>query len=156
MSKTKKEDYEQRAEQLVAPLVTANGCSIYDVEYVKEAGTYYLRVFIDKPDGVSIDDCETISRLFNEILDKEDFIEDAYIMEVSSPGLGRQLKKDRHFANSIGEEVEIKLFKAFNGSKIYVGILEEFSKENLTITNESGEVIIPRDNISNVRLTFDF
>ncbi len=154
---SKKEEYELKTEALVMPLLEENDFTLYDVEYVKEAGTYYLRIYIDKEQGITIDDCEIISRAFNEILDREDYIPDAYIMEVSSPGLGRQLKKDRHFENSIGEEVEAKLFKPFNGSKSYTGILDSFDKDTFTLETAEGEMItLERSNVSYVRLTFDF
>ena len=103
----KKDNYELRAEELLKPIAAANGCEIYDVEYVKEGSDWYLRAYIDKEGGVSINDCEAVSRAFSDRLDEEDFISDAYILEVSSPGLGRTLKKDRHFEKSIGEEVEL-------------------------------------------------
>ena len=94
---SKREIYEAKAEELVLPLVEANNFELVDVEYVKEAGTWYLRIYIDKEGGININDCELVSRAFSEILDKEDPIEDAYILEVSSPGLGRPLKKDKDF-----------------------------------------------------------
>ena len=94
------------------PIAAENGCEIYDVEYVKEGGTWYLRAYIDKPEGVSIIDCENVSRAMSQQLDAQDFIPDAYTLEVSSPGLGRALKKDRHLQNSLGEEVEVKTYKA--------------------------------------------
>ena len=105
----KKDFYEERAEALLAPIVAANGCGIYDVEYVKEGSDWYLRgLYLTSRRGVSIVDCENVSRAFSDKLDQEDFIPDAYILEVSSPGLGRALRKDRHLEKSLGEEVEIK------------------------------------------------
>ena len=104
-----KKNYEERTEALLEPIVAAAGVSVYDVEYVKEGGEWYLRAYIDKPEGVNINDCETVSRALSDRLDEEDFIEDAYILEVSSPGLGRTLKKDKHLEKSIGQEVELKL-----------------------------------------------
>ena len=106
---SKREDYESRTEELLAPIAEVNQVEIYDVEYVKEGSDYYLRAYIDKPEGVNILDCENVSRALSEALDKADFIPDAYILEVSSPGLGRTLKKDKHLQKSIGEEVEIDL-----------------------------------------------
>ncbi|HBY71983.1 MAG TPA: ribosome maturation factor RimP, partial [Lachnospiraceae bacterium] len=105
----KREDYEKKTEKLLEPILTANHFELYDVEYVKEGSNWYLRAYIDKEGGITIDDCELVSRALSDLLDKEDFIADPYILEVSSPGLGWQLKKDKHFENSIGEEVEIKL-----------------------------------------------
>ena len=154
---SKKESYEAKAEELIMPILQACGFSLYDMEYVKEAGSMYLRAYIDKPGGITIDDCEKVSRAFSDRLDAEDFIEEAYIMEVSSPGLGRRLTKDRHFANSIGEEVEVKLFKALEGSKEYVGILDAFDKDNIVLKLAEDEMLtIPRNGIANVRLTIDF
>ena len=91
----KKETYEQKAEQLLIPIVDAHGFELVDVEYVKEGSNFYLRAYIDKPGGITVDDCETVSRAFSDKLDETDFIEEAYIMEVSSPGLGRPLKKEK-------------------------------------------------------------
>ena len=154
---SKKEDYESRAEALILPILEENGFSLYDSEFVKEAGSYYLRIYIDKPGGITIDDCELVSRAFNTKLDEEDFIEEAYIMEISSPGLGRQLKKDRHFEKSLGEEVDVKLFKKGDYGKEFTGILESYDKENVSIRLESGEVaLIKRSEISSIRLSFSF
>lgn len=114
---TKREEYEQRAEQLLMPVIQANDFELVDVEYVKEAGTRYLRAYIDKEGGITIDDCELVSRAFGERLDAEDFIEESYVLEVSSPGLGRPLKKEKDFARSIGKDVEVKLFKPLSKEK---------------------------------------
>ena len=102
---SKKETYEQKAEALITPIVERHGFELVDVEYVKEGGNFYLRAYIDKPGGITVDDCETVSREFSDKLDEEDFIDEAYIMEVSSPGLGRPLKKEKDFKRSMGEEV---------------------------------------------------
>ncbi len=101
---TKRETYEAKTEELLQPLVDAHGFELVDVEYVKEGGNWYLRAYIDKPGGIAVDDCEVISRALSDKLDEEDYIEDSYILEVSSPGLGRPLKKDKDFQRSIGEE----------------------------------------------------
>lgn len=158
MSKAK--DYETKTEELAAPHAAALGLSIYDVEYVKEGHDYYLRIYIDKPGGVDISDCEKLSGYMNPILDEEDFIDDAYIFEVSSPGLGRTLKKDRHLAASIGESVEGKLFKAESGSKEFSGVLKAFDKDTITIETPDGEGlslrVYDRKNIANLRLSLDF
>ena len=100
-----RDQYEQKAEAIAEPIVSSFGFELVDVEYVKEAGTWYLRLYIDKEGGITIDDCEAVSRLFSDKLDEEDFIDDAYVMEVSSPGLGRPLKKEKDFKRSIGKEV---------------------------------------------------
>ena len=109
---SKREEYESKTEALVMPLVEQNNFELVDVEYVKEGSNWYLRVYIDKENGINVDDCELISRALSDLLDEYDFIDDAYILEVSSPGLGRPLKKDKDFERSLMEEVEIKLYKA--------------------------------------------
>lgn len=160
----KKDSYEERAEALLAPIVAANGCGIYDVEYVKEGSDWYLRAYIDKPEGVGIVDCENVSRAFSEKLDEEDFIPDAYILEVSSPGLGRALKKDRHLERSLGEEVEVKTYKPIGRQKEFIGILKAFDKDTVTIEietkteNHSGtkDMVFARSDIAIIRLTLDF
>ena len=152
---SKKEDIEAKAEALVKPITDAAGLTIYDVDYVKEGGTYYLRVYIDKPGGVTIDDCENVSRAFNIKLDEEDFIEEAYIMEISSPGLGRRLTKDRHLENSLGEEVELKLFEAKDGCKEFEGVLKAFDKDSVTVTVDGEDLSFERSALAIVRLKLD-
>ncbi len=153
----KHEDYEQRTEKLLTPVLDANQFELYDVEYVKEGGNWFLRAYIDKEGGITVDDCELVSRALSDLLDKADFIPDAYILEVSSPGLGRQLKRDRHFERSIGEEVEIKLYKPLNKRKEWIGILKAFDAEKLTLELEDGSLLeLRRADIAMVRLTFDF
>ena len=114
---TKKESYESRVEAYLLPLMEENNFELVDVEYVKEAGTWYLRAYIDKEGGIAVDDCEVISRKLSDWLDKEDFIDDSYILEVSSPGLGRPLKKEKDFKRSLGEAVDIKLYRAIERKK---------------------------------------
>ena len=149
---SRREDYEARTEGLLAPVAEANGVSIYDVEYVKEGSDYYLRAYIDKPGGVNIQDCENVSRALSDILDREDFIPDAYILEVSSPGLGRTLKKDRHLQASLGEEVEIKLYKPIEKCKEFAGVLEGFDDETLTVREGDTPRTFKRPDIALVRL----
>lgn len=149
---SRREEYETRTEGLLAPIAEANGVSIYDVEYVKEGSDYYLRAYIDKPGGVNIQDCENVSRALSDILDREDFIPDAYILEVSSPGLGRALKKDRHLQASLGEEVEIKLFKPIEKCKEFAGVLEGFDNETLTVREGDNPRTFKRSDIALVRL----
>lgn len=153
---SRREDYETRTEKLLEPIAVANGVSVYDVEYLKEGGDYYLRAYIDKPEGVNILDCENVSRALSDALDREDFIPDAYILEVSSPGLGRALKKDRHLQASIGQEVEIKLFKAVEGSKEYAGVLESFNEESIVISEGDSQRSFARSDIAVIRLALDF
>lgn len=153
----KREEYERKTEQLLAPILEENNFELYDVEFVKEAGTFYLRAFIDKEGGININDCELVSRRLSDLLDEKDFIPDAYILEVSSPGLGRALKKDKHFEKSIGEEVEIKLFKAIDKQKDFTGYLESFNDEVIVISDEAeNEIEFERSNIASVRLVVHF
>ena len=116
----KKESQESRVEAFLLPLMEENNFELVDVEYVKEAGTWYLRAYIDKEGGIAVDDCEVISRRLSDWLDKEDFIDDSYILEVSSPGLGRPLKKEKDYKRSIGREVEVRLYKAIDRSPDFV------------------------------------
>ena len=153
---SRRETYEQRTEELLKPIAEENGVEIYDVEFVKEAGEYYLRAYIDKEGGVNIGDCEAVSRKLSDELDKEDFIEEGYILEVSSPGLGRTLKKDRHLEKSIGEEVEIKLYKPIDTVKEFTGILKSFDEKSITITENDEDRTFERSGIAKIRLTFDF
>ncbi len=154
---TKREEYEITTEKLVMPILKEHDFDLYDVEFVKEAGSWYLRIYIDKEGGITVDDCELVSRAMNEILDAKDYIPEAYIFEVSSPGLGRQLKKDKHLEKSIGEEVEIKLFKAINKQKDFGGILVGFDKDKVTIEQEDGtQLEFTRTDIAMIRLALDF
>lgn len=153
---TKKEEYESRLEELIAPILSELNFELVDAEFVKEGADYYLRAYIDKEGGINIDDCENVSRKLSTLLDEQDFIEEAYILEVSSPGLGRQLKKDKDFIRENGKEVEVKLYKAFNGSKEYAGILKGFTQESVTVNVEGEDVVLARDNIAKISLAFDF
>ena len=153
---SRKETYETRTEELLKPIAAEMNVEIYDVDFAKEAGEYYLRAFIDKEGGVNIGDCEAVSRKLSDALDKEDFIDEAYILEVSSPGLGRTLKKDRHFAKSIGEEVEVKLFKPIDKVKEFTGILKGFDADSVTIKINGEDKSFERNGIAKIRLTFDF
>ena len=123
---SKKEVYEQKAEALLLPIIEANNFELVDVEYVKEGSNWYLRAYIDKEGGISVDDCEVVSRAFSDKLDEEDFIDDAYIMEASSPGLGRPLKKEKDYKRSMGKELEIRTYRAINREKEFYGILKSY------------------------------
>lgn len=158
-------DYEERTEKLLEPIMLEHGFELVDVEYVKEAGNWFLRAYVDKEGGITIDDCEIVSRALSDRLDEEDFIPDSYVLEVSSPGLGRQLKKDKDFTRSIGKEVDVKLYKnckyEMNGKEIQTkeltGILEAFTADTISITLPNGELItIGRKEIAIVKLAFDF
>lgn len=153
---SRRDDYEAKTEALLSPIAQANGVEIYDVEYVKEGSDWYLRAYIDKPEGVNIIDCENVSRALSEALDKEDFIPDAYILEVSSPGLGRTLKKDKHLLKSIGQEVEIKLFKPIDKCKEFAGVLTDFDEKQITILEGEISRTFERSEIALIRLALDF
>ncbi|MBO4376284.1 MAG: ribosome maturation factor RimP [Lachnospiraceae bacterium] len=154
MSKGK--TYETRTEEILKPITDKQGVEIYDVEYVKEGSDWYLRAYIDKEGGVDIDDCEAVSRALSDKLDEEDFIEDAYILEVSSPGLGRSLKKDRHFEKSIGEDVELKTFKPIDKVKNFEGVLKAFDDKTITVTIDGEDKVFNRTDLADVRLAIDF
>lgn len=167
MCLTKREEYETRTEEILEPIMKENDFELVDVEYVKEAGNWYLRAYIDKEGGITLDDCELVNRAWSDIMDEQDFISDAYILEVSSPGLGRQLKKDKDFKRSIDEEVDVKFYKAVkipnprNGKEMSVkqitGILKGFDENTITLeTDFSNEYIVNRKDISTVKLTIDF
>ena len=137
---SKKEDYVTRTEALVTPFIQENNFELVDTEFVKEGGNYYLRVYIDKPGGINIDDCELISRALSDKLDEEDYIEEAYILEVSSPGLGRPLKKEKDYQRALGEEIEIKLYKAMDKVKEFQGILKSYDDETVTIEENGNDI----------------
>ena len=153
----KREEIEKKAEELILPVLEENRFGLWDTEYVKEAGTWYLRYYIDKEGGITINDCEAVSRRVSDLLDELDFIPESYILEVSSPGLGRQLKKTRDYERSIGQEVEIRLFKAVDGSKEYTGLLLGFEQNSFTIELEDGkQMTFAKPDVAVIRLAFDF
>ena len=152
----KRTEIVDKVEELVTPIIDENDFELVDVEYVKEGANWYLRVYADKDGGITIDDCVLISRALEVKLDEEDFIQDAYILEVSSPGLGRQLKKDKDFKRSLGEKVECKLFKAINKQKEFEGILKDFTEETITLEVDETELIINRKEIAMIRLAIYF
>lgn len=153
---SKREVYESRTEELLTPIAEKYGVEIYDIEYVKEGTDWYLRAYIDKPEGVNITDCENVSRALSDVLDAEDYISDAYILEVSSPGLGRTLKKDRHLEKSLGEEVEIRTYKPIDKRKEFSGILKAYDKDTITIEEEAGDRVFARADTALIRLAIDF
>lgn len=153
---SKREDYESKTEELLLPILEEKNFDLWDVEYVKEGPDYYLRAYIDKEGGITIDDCVDVSRELSDKLDALDFIPDAYILEVSSPGLGRVLKKDKEFERCIGETVDVKTYKAIDKCKDFTGILKSVSKDNLVIETESGDMEFLRSDIAIVKLSIDF
>lgn len=153
---SKKETYETRTEKLLQPIAEANHVEIYDVEYVKEGNEWFLRAYIDKEGGVDINDCVAVSRILSDKLDEEDFIDEAYTLEVSSPGLGRTLKKDKHLEKSLGEEVEIKTYKPIEKCKEFAGILKAYDADSITIETDGKEKVFTRADIALIRLALDF
>lgn len=154
---SKREVYEQKTEEILLPILEKHGFELWDVEYVKEGSNWYLRAYIDKPGGIMVDDCEVVSRELSDILDEKDFIDEAYILEISSPGLGRPLKKERDFERSLGEEVEIRTYRAIDGQKEFLGILKSYDKDTVTIEYEDEETkTFERADIALIRLAFDF
>lgn len=154
---SKKESYESRTEALITPLLVENAFELVDVEYVKEAGNWYLRCYIDKPGGITINDCELVSRALSDMLDEEDFIDDdSYILEVSSPGLGRPLKKEKDFERSIGAQVEVKTYQAIDRQKEFTGTLTAYDKDSFTIEAEGESMTFKRSDVALVRLALDF
>ena len=164
---TRREEYEAKAEQMLTPLMEEHGFELVDVEYVKEAGNWYLRAYVDKEGGITLDDCELVNRAWSDMMDADDFIEDAYILEVSSPGLGRQLKKEKDFKRSIGEDIDLHFYKGQkipggkNSKEVTVkdltGTLLAFTMDTITIqTDFAPEYVVNRSEVSKVNLTIDF
>ena len=155
---SKHTDYEKRTEELITPILEELGFELYDVEYVKEGTDYYLRAYIDKDGGITIDDCVEVSRRMNDLLDAEPQIggDEGYIFEVSSPGLGRVLKKDKHLEKAIGQDVDIKTYKPVNGSKEFTGTLKAFDKDTVTIEFDDGTEVFNRSDVAQIKLTIDF
>lgn len=144
-------------EQIVLPITEANDLELVDVEYVKEGGEFFLRVYIDKEDGVSLNECELVTRALNPILDEKDPIKDNYYLEVSSPGLDRPLKKDKDFVKYQGRDVEIKLYKSIDGSKLHEGELVGLTEEkNIKVIIDNKEVEFNKKDVALIRLAIKF
>ena len=146
---------ESKVEKLIAPQIENLGYELYDVEYVKEGKDYYLRVYIESPKGISLDDCEKVSNEITDILDKEDYIKEQYFLEVSSTGVEKVLKKDKHLKANIGVEVQVKLFKPIEKNKQYQGILKDFN-ENEVIIETDEEIKLERKNISQIKTIYNW
>lgn len=147
---------EQNIENLVESNINELGYELYDVEYVKEGKDYFLRIYIDSEKGISLEDCEKVSNSITEIIDKADYIKDQYFLEVSSTGVERVLKKDKHLKENIGAEVQIKLFKPYENKKVYDGILADFNEEYVEIQNADENIKIERKNISQIRTIYNW
>ncbi|EOT25455.1 ribosome maturation factor RimP [Eubacterium sp. 14-2] len=154
---SRREIYEQRTEELLLPIIEEYQFELVDVEYVKEGGNWYLRAYIDKEGGITVDDCEVVSRRMSALLDEQDFIEESYIFEVSSPGLGRPLKKEKDFKRSLGKEVEIRTYRAIDKEKEFYGVLKSYDETTVTIEVENQEEkVFAKTDIALIRLAFDF
>lgn len=153
---SKRETYESRTEQLLLPIMEEHDFELVDVEYVKEGSSWYLRAYIDKAGGITIDDCELVSRALSDLLDKEDFIETAYILEVSSPGLLRPIKKDKDFERNMGKNVEVRCFKMIDKQKEFTGTLLAYDTDSVTIKTSEKEMKFARKEIALIRPAIDF
>ena len=142
--------------KLAAPIAQQNGCTLWDVEYVREAGQWFLRIYIDKEGGVSINDCEAVSRPLSDALDEVDPIEGSYMLEVSSAGADRPLKKPAHFAQFMGAEVEVRLYRPVDGRKDHVGTLSAYQEGDVTIDTPQGSRTFPKKDVAQVRLYVTF
>lgn len=147
---------EDRVEALITEKINDLGYELYDVEYAKEGKDYYLRVFIDKADGIDLNDCEKVSDGINELLDEADYIKEQYFLEVSSPGIERILRKDKHLDANIGNKIELKLFKPINKEKSIIGILKEYDKDFITVEMENDELVVDRKNISIIKTVYEW
>lgn len=149
---------EERVENLIQKKIEELGYILYDVQYAKEGQNYFLRVFIEKNDGaIDLNDCEKVNDGINDLLDTADYIKEQYFLEVSSTGVEKVLRKDKHLKDNIGNEVEIKLFKPINKQKEFIGILEDFSEGEITLKLENDENInIDRKDISLIKTTFNW
>ena len=145
---------EERVESLLESTINNLGYELYDVEYAKEGKNYFLRIFIDNEKGIDINDCEKVNDGINDFLDKADYIKEQYFLEVSSPGIERILKKDKHLEANIGVLVEVKLFKPIDKKKVIQGLLKEFDKEKIVLEFEEGNIEISRKDISVIKTVY--
>ena len=151
-----RKDIEAKTEALLMPILDEFGFELWDVEYVKEGSEYYLRAYIDKEGGITIDDCVDVSRKLSDKLDEDDFIDSEYILEISSPGLGRTLKSDRDFSKSIGRDTDIKLYKPIDKVKEFEGILKAFDNDTLTFLIDGNERVFNKSEVASVKLHVEF
>ncbi len=146
---------EEKVESLVSKTINDLGYSIYDIMYVKEGKDYYLRIFIDNENGISLNDCEKVNDAITDMLDSANYIKDQYFLEISSPGIERNIRTDKHLQLNLNEEINVKLFKAIEKKKELEGILKKFDDETITLENENNDdIIIQRNNISSMKRAF--
>ena len=149
--------YESKTEEIILPILEKMNFELIDVEYVKEGGTMYLRAYIDKEGGITVNDCEAVSREMNVLLDELDYIQESYIFEVSSPGLGRPLKKEKDYIRNMDKKVEIRTYKAINRCKEFYGLLKAYDTKSVTIEDEDGNMIeFQKSDIALIRQAIDF
>lgn len=151
---SKRSDYERKTTEYIMPILDELGFGLYDVEYLKEGSDYVLRVYIDKPGGININDCVDVSRRMNEILDREDYISDTYTFEVSSPGIERKLRKKEHFEAAVGKMIQVGLYAPMNGSKELSGELIKFSDNLLSVDIEGSLTDIPMDQVAKAKILY--
>ena len=148
---------EEKVEKLVEPIIEKIGYELYDVEYAKEGKNYFLRIFIDSEKGIDLNDCEKVNDSITDILDEENYIKEQYFLEVSSPGIERTLRKDKHLEQNIGEQINVKLFKKDeNGKKEYLGKLKAFDDLKIVIEQDESEIQIERKNISQIKTVYNW
>ncbi len=154
---SKASEYEAKTEKLILPILERLSFELVDVEYVKEGSVWYLRAYIDKEGGITVNDCETVAREMNTLLDEEDFIPDSYTFEVSSPGLGRPLKKEKDYVRNMGKKIEIRTYRSINRSKDFCGFLKAYDAASVTIETEEGEELtFEKADIALIRQAIDF
>jgi ribosome maturation factor RimP len=153
---SRSKNYEDKTTELIMPIVERMGFELVDVEFVKEGSTWYLRAYIDKEGGISVNDCEAVAREMNEILDREDYIEESYIFEVSSPGLGRPLKKEKDYVRNLNKMVEIRTYRMIERRKEFSGILKAYDKDTVSIVEDNNEIIFNKSDIALIREYIDF
>lgn len=148
---------EEKVEKLIEPIIEKIGYELYDVEYAKEGKNYFLRIFIDNEKGIDLNDCEKVNDAITDILDNENYIKEQYFLEVSSPGIERILRKDKHLRQNIGQQINVKLFKKdTNGQKEYLGTLKKFDDFKITLEQENEEILIERKDISQIKTVYDW
>ena len=147
---------EEKVETLLQAKITELGYDLYDVEYAKEGKNYFLRIFIDQENGIDLNDCEKVNDGIMDLLDEADYIKEQYFLEVSSPGIERVLRKDKHLDYAMGEKIEVSLFQPIDKKKKIEGVLTGYDEENITMTYENDEIAIPRKNISQIKTKYDW
>lgn len=154
---SRKEEYEKKTEELLLPILEKHSFELIDVEYVKEGSTWFLRAYIDKEGGITVNDCEDIAREMNPILDELDYIDGSYTFEVSSPGLGRPLKKEKDYARNLGKDIEIRTYRPIQHKKEFYGKLKAYDNKMVTIVTDEGvESAFEKSDIALIRQALDF